>query len=140
MGLSVLKTSSFYESPSYPNKSHPKFINIIVCVKSMLKPKSLMRVLITIEEALGRKRKEKNEPRTCDIDIIDYKRRVLSTRSGNLGLVIPHKNLSTRNFVLYPLREISPKWRHPKTNENISTLIKNLNHEDRKSILKVRKN
>jgi len=57
-----------------------------------------------------------------------------------LNLTIPHKKLIFRNFVLFPLQEISPEWKHPITKENISALIDKLSEEDKKSILMVKKN
>ena len=71
-GIITKKKSSYYESLSYPNTSHPKFINIILQVETLLPPVDLASVLIFIEESLERKRRKKNDPRTCDIDIIDY--------------------------------------------------------------------
>ena len=70
--IQLLKKSSFYETLSYPDIKNPKFINVAVEVSTNLPPEDLASVLIFIEEKLERKRNEKNEPRTCDIDIIDY--------------------------------------------------------------------
>ena len=86
-----------------------------------------MNLLLTIEKKLGRTRNKKNEPRTCDIDIIDYNNEVKSYNYNNLDLTVPHKNLSSRNFVLFPLREICPDWKHPVTKKNIDILINELN-------------
>ena len=58
----------------------------------------------------------------------------------NLIFKVPHEKLIYRNFVLYPLQEIAPNWVHPITKEKISNLIEKLPEEDRKSILKVKKN
>ena len=124
--VKVIKKSSFYETFSYPDKKNPKFINIVVAVESILSAKDLMLALISIEEKLERKRAKKNDPRTCDIDIIDYKKEVMNCKIGNFELTIPHKNMTERNFVLYPLKEICPDWRHPITKKNIDFLIKNL--------------
>ena len=139
-GIKVIKKSSFYETFSHPNKKNPKFINIVVSVKTNLSPIDLMSVLIIIEEKLERKRNKKNDPRTCDIDIIDYNNQILNFRYNNLDLEIPHKKLSSRNFVLFPLNEIYPEWKHPKTREIIGTLIQKLSEENKKSILKIKKN
>ena len=87
-----------------------------------------------------RKRVKKNDPRTCDIDIIDYNSQILNLKYNNLDFTIPHKELTSRNFVLFPLQEISPMWKHPKTKETISNLIQELNEEDKNSILKIDKN
>jgi len=139
-GIIIEKKSSFYETPSYPNKKNPKFLNIIISIKSILPLVDLMSVLIYIEEKLERKRDQKNDPRTCDIDIIDYNNQILNSKYRNLDLVVPHKELENRNFVLFPLQEIIPTWKHPKTGEIISTLIQKLPAEDRNSILMIKKN
>ena len=139
-GIKVIKKSSFYETPSYPNKENPKFINAVILVETILPPIDLMSVLIFIEEKLERKRGKKNDPRTCDIDIIDYNSQILNLRYNNLDFTVPHKELSSRNFILFPLQEISPMWKHPKTKEIISVLLQKLNEEDKNSILKIDKN
>ena len=137
--IKVIKKSSFYETLSYPVKENPKFINVVVEVQTALPPVDLASVLIFIEEKLERKRKILNEPRTCDIDIIDYKQQILDFKYKNLEFTVPHKKLIYRNFVLFPLQEISPNWKHPKTKELISVLIENLPKEEKNSILKVEK-
>ena len=137
--IKIIKRSSFYETPSYPDIKNPKFINIVVEVSTSLPPADLASVLIFIEEKLERKRKIKNDPRTCDIDIIDYKGQILEFKYNDLSFTVPHKEVCTRNFVLFPLKEISPKWKHPKTNEVVTDLIKKLTDEDKKSIFKIRK-
>ena len=124
--IEVLKISSFYESVAYPDKNDPKFINIVVEVKTLLEPKDLMINLLKIEEKLERKRSKKNAPRTCDIDIIDFHGKIINTKLNNIELNIPHKKMTERNFVLYPLKEICPDWKHPKTKDSIDILIKNL--------------
>ena len=138
-GILIEKKSSFYETPSYPDKRKPKFINIIISVKTNLLPLNLLSLLLDIEKKLERSRNKKNDPRTCDIDIIDYNRKILNLKYDNTDLQIPHNQLALRNFVLFPLQEILPNWKHPKTNEFVSALIKKLSDEDRKSILKVKK-
>ena len=138
-GIKILKKSSFYETLSYPNKKNPKFINIVILVKTQLSPVDLMSVLIFIEEKLERKRDKKNDPRTCDIDIIDHNGQILDFNYKELNLTLPHDKLLYRNFVLIPLHEIIPEWRHPKTKESIEVLINKLPNDDKNSILKVNK-
>jgi len=138
--VKIDKRSSFFETPSYPDKKKPKFINIIISVNTNLSINNLIDLIISTEEKLGRKRIRKNDPRTCDIDIIDYKNEVLTFEYKKSFFSIPHSQLSKRNFVLYPLKEILPDWKHPKTKESVDSLIQNLSDEDRKSILKVNKN
>ena len=138
-GIKVKKKSSYYESLSYPNKENPKFINIIIEVKTHLSPEDLASTLIFIEETLERKRKKKNDPRTCDIDIIDYNSKTMDFKYKDLDFTVPHTKLIYRNFILYPLQEILPDWKHPKTKELISVLIEKLPKEDKNSILKIKK-
>ena len=138
--IQIIKKSNFYETYSYPNKENPKFINIVISIETHLSPIDLMSVLLFIEGKLERKRNKKNDPRTCDIDIIDYNNQVLDFKYKNLNLAVPHKELIFRNFVLLPLQEISPEWKHPVTKENISTIIDKLPEENKKSILKIKKN
>ena len=73
--IEVIKKSSFYETPSYPDITNPKFINVVIEVKTDLNPTELVSVLLFIEDMLQRVRVKKNDPRTCDIDIIDYKQK-----------------------------------------------------------------
>ena len=139
-GIKVIKKSSFYETLSYPDKENPKFINVVISIKTQLPPVDLMSILLFIEEKLERKRNKKNDPRTCDIDIIDYNNQILDFRYKNLRLTVPHKNLIYRNFVLLPLQEIAMDWKHPVTKENIDSLIYKLSEQDKKSILMIKKN
>ena len=139
-GIKIIMKSSFYETPSYPDKENPKFINVVIGVKTKLPPIDLASILLFVEEKLERKRNTENDPRTCDIDIIDYNNKLLHFKYKNLDFTVPHLKLTYRNFVLYPLMEISPKWKHPKTKEIIHNLIERLSKEDKKSILKINNN
>ena len=126
--LNLIMLSSFYETPSYPDKSNPKFINLCVKLETKLKPLIFLDKIKEIETKLGRTRLKKNEPRICDIDIIDYNGKIICYKN----LQIPHPNLHERNFVLIPLFEISKGWVHPVFKENIANLINKL------SIIKLR--
>ena len=137
--IKIINRSSFYETQSYPDIKNPKFINLVVDVSTYLLPEDLASVLIFVEEKLERKRIKKNEPRTCDIDIIDYNGKVMEFTYKNLIFKVPHEKLIYRNFVLFPLQEIAPKWAHPKTKDSIDVLINKLSNEEQKSILKITK-
>ena len=137
--IKIINRSSFYETPSYPDIKNPKFINLVVDVSTYLLPEDLASVLIFVEEELERKRIKKNEPRTCDIDIIDYNGKVMEFTYKNLIFKVPHEKLIYRNFVLFPLQEIAPKWVHPKNKDSIDVLINKLPNEEKKSILKITK-
>tara|TARA_Y100000590_G_scaffold421485_1_gene525220 strand:- start:2013 stop:2525 length:513 start_codon:yes stop_codon:yes gene_type:complete len=138
--LKIIKKSSYYETPSYPDKKNPKFINIVLAANTNLNLVEIIPILISVEKKLGRTRSVKNEPRTCDIDIIDYKGQTIELIYEKQKFIIPHKKLSYRNFVLYPLQEILPKWNHPISKEPINKLIDKLSNDDKNSILKIKKN
>ena len=137
--IKIIKRSSFYETLSYPDTKNPKFINMVVEISTYLPPEDLASVLIHVEKKLERKRKKKNEPRTCDIDIIDYNGKVVNFIYKGLIFKVPHEKLIYRNFVLFPLQEIASNWIHPKTKDSIDVLINKLSNEDKKSILKIKK-
>ena len=138
--IKIIKRSSFYETPSYPDKKNPKFINIVIKIKTLLSPVELLTLIISIEKKIERKRTHKNDPRTCDIDIIDFNGLVEIHSFNKVKFEIPHKELSKRNFVLFPLYEIEPKWKHPKTKETVKELINKLSSDKKKSILIIKKN
>ena len=132
--IEVEKISSFYETPSYPNKNNPKFINVIIQIKFDLDPENLLKKILLIEKKMERLRNLKNEPRTCDIDIIDFNGVVIKKKHINL----PHPKAHERNFVLFPLKEICPMWIHPNMNKKIDILIKNLSLKTRNEITRVK--
>ena len=139
-GIKVIKKSSYYETPSYPNKNNPKFINAVIGIENQKNPEKLASIIIKIEGDLGRKRLVKNEPRTCDIDIIDYEGKIIDFKYLNFNFSVPHKEIKKRNFVLFPLKEIFPEWKHPITKEPVETLVEKLSLEEKNSILKIKKN
>ena len=120
--VKVVKTSSYFETPSYPKKKNPKFINIVAEILWNKEPLELLNKISFIEKTLGRTRNVKNEPRICDIDIVDFKGIILKSKN----LTLPHVNMENRNFVLFPLQEVCPDWKHPLNNMKIDELINNL--------------
>ena len=132
-GVKLIKSSSNYETLSWPNKKYPKFINAVIKISTTLSPMMLMQKCLNIENDLGRKRAKKNEPRICDIDIIDYGQKILKG-TKNKKLILPHPEMHKRNFVLLPLYEISQSWIHPVKKKKINKLIKSLNIEDLRGI------
>ena len=128
----ILKSSSYYESLSWPNPKKPKFLNIVLEIITDHKPYDLLKICKKIEINLGRKKKPKNSPRECDIDILDYNN--IEIRGQ---LTLPHPRMYNRNFVIFPLFEINKVWKHPILKENIKTLILNLINRDIRSIKKI---
>ncbi len=133
--IKIIKSSSKYESESWPNSSLPKYINIVIEIKTNLKPLDLLNICNLIEKKLGRKRTTRNAPRSCDIDIIDYKQKI--TNLANKNLILPHPRMCMRNFVLLPLFEINKTWKHPKSRKNIVDLINSLSVKNLRSIKQI---
>ena len=118
-GINITKSSSYYETLSWPDNSKPKFMNIVIQSNTKFSPKKFLKLFKLIEKKIGRKKSKKNSPRTCDIDIISYYQKVSS------GIItIPHERMHERNFVLMPLNEIVPDFIHPKYNKTVSELFK----------------
>tara|TARA_B100000035_G_scaffold284245_1_gene267033 strand:- start:682 stop:1233 length:552 start_codon:yes stop_codon:yes gene_type:complete len=130
--IKILKCSSYYESPSWPDPSMPKFLNIVLEISTNLNPFKLLNTCKEIEIKLGRKKSAKNSPRECDIDIIDY-----NNKKTNGYITLPHPNMHTRNFVLFPLFEINKAWKHPIFKHDIKSLIMSLPNSDIRSIKQI---
>ena len=135
LNVNLIKISSFYETPSYPNKSDPKFINICIKLESQIKPINFLTQMLEIEIKLGRTRVKKNEPRTCDIDIIDLNGKVIK----NDQIILPHPKSHLRNFVIYPLKEIEPNWIHPVFNKKIDSFFLELDKNSHNEITRLGK-
>tara|TARA_B100000902_G_scaffold172491_1_gene166635 strand:- start:129 stop:626 length:498 start_codon:yes stop_codon:yes gene_type:complete len=128
----IEKSSSYYESLSWPNPKNPKFLNIVLKIKTSLKPIKLLDICKKIEVSLGRKKGKKNAPRECDIDVIDY-----NNQKTNIDIILPHPRMSQRNFVLLPLYELDKAWTHPISGQPIKKLILSLSNRDIRSIKQI---
>lgn len=108
-GVDVVARSSWWRSAAWPDPDDPPFLNGVALVRTELDPHQLMSALGRIEEVFGRVRERSNAPRTLDLDLIAYGR-----LSGDMdGLILPHPRAAERGFVMRPLAEIAPEWRHP---------------------------
>ncbi len=134
--IKIKKISNFYETPSYPNQNFPKFLNIGLLANYEDSCLSLLNINKLIEKKLGRLKSKKNEPRVIDIDIIDFK----TMRENREELVIPHPKCHLRNFVLYPILQIDPNWKHPILKKNARFLINKLSQKFRIEITRLNKN
>ena len=108
-GIDVVARSSWWRSAAWPDPNDPPFLNGVVIVHTAHGPHELMAALGRIEEVFGRQRGAANAPRTLDLDLIAYGR----TTSDLDGLILPHPRAAERLFVMGPLAEIAPGWRHP---------------------------
>ena len=134
--IKVKKVSNFYETPSYPNKNFPKFLNVGLAIEYNNKYSNLFKIIKQIEKKLGRIKTKKNNPRVIDIDIIDFKGEIKITRE----LILPHPRCHLRNFVLFPILQIDPNWFHPILKKNVQYLINNLSQKSRIEITRLQKN
>lgn len=123
-GVEVLARSHWYTSPPDPPSAQGWYTNGVASVQTRLPPRGLLSALLAVETALGRTRtaEARNAARTIDLDLIDYDGLVLKPhRAGDLEL--PHPRLHLRSFVLLPLAELAPQWKHPVTHQGIADLI-----------------
>ncbi len=132
--IQIVKSSNFYKTESWPNKNFPFYVNSVILVKTPLNPIKLLNTIKSIEVMIGRKKARKNHPRVCDIDIIDFNGKVYNLERNNKKLSIPHKSMHLRNFVLFPLFEISKNWSHPISKRNIKDLIFSLPTKELRTI------
>ena len=132
----VKRISNFYETPSYPNKNLPNFLNVGIFGTFRKEARELRNIISRIEKKIGRVKTKKNDPRVCDIDIIDFNGENLNMEN----LMIPHKRCHQRNFVLFPIRQIDPNWEHPILKKNVNILIGQLDLKSRIEITRLNKN
>ena len=135
LDINIIKISSIYETPSYPDESNPKFLNICIKINTNLTAELLLFKIKLIENEIGRIKKIDNEPRVCDIDIIDFN----GLKKEDKLLYLPHPRAHVRNFVLYPIKEIDPNWIHPVSKKSVDFLINRLTQKSRIEITRLRK-
>ena len=134
--IQILKSSNFYETPSYPNQNFPKFLNIGILANFEKNFNVLLKIINLIEKKIGRIKTKKNDPRVIDIDIIDFNGLIEDTKD----ITLPHPKSHIRNFVLYPIIEIDPNWSHPILKKKAQYLVNKLNQKSRIEITRLQKN
>lgn len=123
-GLRPRALSGVWETEAWPQSSgQPDYYNAVVELDGAgLEPKALYDVLERIERAFGRERREKWAPRTLDLDII-----AMDGFVGEFGgITLPHPRMQDRAFVLAPLAELAPDWRHPESGQTAAELLATL--------------
>ena len=119
-GLTIKRVSSVYETEPMYLKEQRQFLNLVVEAETELFPMMLLSRIQRVELALGRRRAgPANGPRTIDIDILFYGG--FTVRSAKLE--IPHPRLHERRFVLAPMAEIAPDFRHPQMRRTMRELL-----------------
>ncbi|WP_340118028.1 2-amino-4-hydroxy-6-hydroxymethyldihydropteridine diphosphokinase [Pelagibius sp. 7325] len=122
-GITVVRRSAWYRSAPVPVSDQPWFVNGVISVSTERSPEALLQNLHAVENEYGRIRARRNESRTLDLDLLAYKDHVLEEPSG---LVVPHPRIAERAFVLLPLAELAPQWRHPVTGRTASEMLAEL--------------
>ena len=117
-GLTPVRRSGWWRSAAWPDPAEPAFLNAVAWVETRLEPQAVLKALLGIETAFGRRRSVPNAPRTLDLDLIAYGRRIIEEPD----LVLPHPRAAERLFVMGPLAEIAPDWRHPVTGKTAGEL------------------
>ena len=109
VGLKILKRSGWWRSAAWPDPNGPEYRNGVALVEADSPPEAVLAALLALEAEMGRERTERNAPRTIDLDLIAHGREIRDTP----GLTLPHPRAHERRFVMGPLADIAPEWRHP---------------------------
>jgi len=126
-GVTVRNISGLWQSPSWPpGQGHPDYLNAVAEVDFSETAEALLDILNAVELVFGRERKDRNAPRTLDLDILDFG----STVQKTTKLTLPHARMLTRGFVLFPLSQIAPDWTDPLSGLPIQNFIAQLPLKD----------
>jgi 2-amino-4-hydroxy-6-hydroxymethyldihydropteridine diphosphokinase len=117
-GLPVLARSAWWRSAAWPDPAGPEYRNGVAIVEAKGGPRAVLESLLGMEEQLGRSRGPRHAPRTLDLDLIAFGRQVVDAPD----LVLPHPRAHERRFVMGPLAELAPAWRHPVSGKTAAEL------------------
>ena len=120
-GVRVQRVSPWYRTAPVPASDQPWYQNAVVEVVTAVGPDRLLATLHEVEEAFGRVRTVANAARMIDLDLLDFRGEIVPESPGRATL--PHPRLAARAFVLRPLADLAPDWRHPVTGEPIQGLL-----------------
>ena len=120
VGIRIEARSPWYESEAVPKSDQPWYVNAVLRASSDLTPDALLAALHAVEVRFGRTRGTANAARSLDLDLLDHQGRV--SAEGEWP-ILPHPRMRLRAFVLLPLRDLHPAWRHPQEDVSLEALI-----------------
>jgi 2-amino-4-hydroxy-6-hydroxymethyldihydropteridine diphosphokinase len=130
----LLKVSSFYETSPIGVVEQPAFINGVILLETVEDAHWLLRQMLEIEKTFGRIRTLKWGPRSIDLDLLFFDDQIINTPE----LSVPHPFLHERRFVLEPLNELAPDFRHPSLGRRVADLLHDLpDGEERVEVLEI---
>ncbi len=132
--IRVIRQSRFYRTAPVPLSDQPWFVNAVAAIETDWPPDRLLGRLHAVEMQFGRIRRERLEPRVVDLDLLAYDDQVAPGEPHLGAPILPHPRMHRRAFVLLPLAELAPDWRHPRLALGIGDLIARL---DRDQIVEV---
>ncbi|RPI66399.1 MAG: 2-amino-4-hydroxy-6-hydroxymethyldihydropteridine diphosphokinase [Ignavibacteriales bacterium] len=122
----IIKTSSVYETKAYGKKDQADFLNAVIIITTEKNALELFYHIKDIEKKTGRTASERWGEREIDIDILFFNDIIIK----NKIITIPHQGMAERDFVLVPLKEISPEFIHPLLKKTPEELIKKLTEKN----------
>jgi 2-amino-4-hydroxy-6-hydroxymethyldihydropteridine diphosphokinase len=120
-GIDVRRLSPWYRSAPVPVSDQPWYVNAVAEIATDRSADRLLAVLHEVEEAFGRVRSVPNAARLIDLDLLDFRGEIAAGGPGKATL--PHPRMAGRAFVLRPLADLAPGWRHPATGASIGALV-----------------
>jgi 2-amino-4-hydroxy-6-hydroxymethyldihydropteridine diphosphokinase len=130
-GIKVVASAPLYRTPPLAGYIQPDYVNSVAVVEAADPPRALLDKLHRLEAHFGRVRRDRWAPRPLDLDLLDFCGEIIAPAGptgreagvGPLPLALPHPGISGRAFVLVPLRDVAPDWRHPVTGRSVGDLI-----------------
>jgi 2-amino-4-hydroxy-6-hydroxymethyldihydropteridine diphosphokinase len=120
-GVRLMRLSPWYRTAPVPVSDQPWYVNAVVEVGTELAADGLLATLHEVEELLGRVRTVANAARVIDLDLLDFRGEIAAGGPGRA--ILPHPRMEGRAFVLRPLADLAPDWRHPRTGASIRSLV-----------------